>query len=108
MAITFSEIRVGFHGQGAGVGELTWGQMGILRATQRNRRNMNLIWPMPLPEGTPLAEIVAMLRFLVSRHPALRTRLRFVDGPSGEQASAAACGRIGRRALAHRRHRRRR
>jgi Condensation domain len=80
LAITFSEIRVGFHGKGAGTGELTWGQMGIWRATQRNRRNMNLVWPMPLPEGTPLAEIVAMLRFMVSRHPALRTRLRFADG----------------------------
>jgi len=85
LAITFSEIRVGFHGKGAGSGELTWGQMGIWRATQRNRRNMNLIWPMPLPDGTPLAEIVATLRFLVSRHPALRTRLRFVDGPSGNR-----------------------
>jgi len=85
LAITFSEIRVGFHGKGAGAGEMTWGQMGIWRATQRNRRNMNLIWPMPLSEGTPLAEIVAMLRFLVSRHPALRTRLRFVDGPSGNR-----------------------
>jgi hypothetical protein len=60
LAITFSEIRVGFRGKGAGAGELTWGQMGIWRATQRNRRNMNLIWPMPLPEETPLAEIVAM------------------------------------------------
>jgi Condensation domain len=85
LAITFSEIRVGFHGKGAGAGELTWGQMGIWRATRRNRRNMNLIWPMPLSADTPLTEIVAMLRFLVSRHPALRTRLRFVDGPSQDR-----------------------
>ncbi len=84
MAITFSEIPVAFHGKGAGAGELTWGQMGIWRATQRNRRNMNLIWPVPLPAGTTLAEIVARLRLMVSRHPALRTRLRFVDGPSGD------------------------
>jgi hypothetical protein len=81
----FSEIRVGFHGKGAGAGELTWGQMGIWRATQRNRRNMNLIWPVPLSGETPLTEIVAMLRFLVSRHPALRTRLRFADGHSGDR-----------------------
>jgi hypothetical protein len=85
LAITFSEIRVAFHGKGGGAAELTWGQTGIWRATQRNRRNMNLVWPMPLPEGTPLAEIVATLRFMVSRHPALRTRLRFADGPSGDR-----------------------
>jgi hypothetical protein len=38
---------------------------------------MNLVMPVPLPEGTPLEEMVAVLRFMVSRHPALRTRLRF-------------------------------
>ena len=85
MAITVTEIRVTFRGQGSGVGELTWGQLGILRASQRNGKTMNLVWPMPLSAGTPLAEIVAMLRFQVSRHPALRTRLRFADGPSGER-----------------------
>ena len=85
MATTSTEIRVTFHGQGSGAGELTWGQLGILRASQRNRKTMNLVWPLPLPAGTPLEEIVAMLRFLVSRHPALRTRLRYRDGPSGER-----------------------
>jgi hypothetical protein len=83
--ITLSEIRVGFHGEGAGAGELTWGQMGIWRASQRNGKTMNLVWPAPLPEGTRLAEIVAMLRFMVSRHPALRTRLWFSHGPSGDR-----------------------
>jgi hypothetical protein len=85
LAITLSEIRVAFHGDGAGAGELTWGQLGIWRATQRNRRNMNLVWPEPLPAGTTLAQIAARLGFMVSRHPALRTRLRFVDGPSGDR-----------------------
>jgi len=85
VAIALTEIRVRFDGQGSGEGELTWGQMGIWRASQRNGKTMNLVWPLPLPGGTPLAEIVAMLRFMVSRHPALRTRLHFVDGPSGER-----------------------
>lgn len=85
MAITFSEISVAFAGTGAGTGELTWGQMGIWRATQRNDRNMNLIWAEPLPEGTTLEQIADRLRFIVSRHPALRTRLRFVEGPSGDR-----------------------
>jgi hypothetical protein len=85
LAITLTEIRVAFHGQGSGAGELTWGQLGIWRASRRNGKTMNLVWPMPLPAGTSLTEIVAMLRFQVSRHPALRTRLCFADGPEGER-----------------------
>src|SRR5580658_8741280 len=97
LAIKLSEIIVGFHGEGAGTGELTWGQMGIWLATQRHDRTLNLTWPMPPPEGASLAEIVSMLRFMVSRHPALRTRLRFVAGPSGErhpQQVVAASGEV--------------
>jgi hypothetical protein len=85
MAITLSELRVKFRGEGAGAGELTWGQLGIWRTCQRTGRNMNIIVKTPLPDGAPLAETVGLLRFLVSRHPALRTRLRFADGPSGER-----------------------
>lgn len=84
MAITASEIRVPFQGHGAGAGELTWGQLGILRTTRRTGRTMNVVVTMPLPEGTPLSEMVAVLRFLVSRHPALRTRLIYPQAPSGQ------------------------
>jgi hypothetical protein len=85
VAITLSEIRVEFHGEGAGTGELTWGQMGIWRATLRNDRTINLAFLMPPPEGASLADVAGMLRFMVSRHPALRTRLRFTTGPSGDR-----------------------
>jgi hypothetical protein len=85
VAVTLSEIRVGFRGEGAGAGELTWGQMWIWQICQRTGRTMNITVKTPLPEGAPLAEMAGLLRFLVSRHPALRTRLRFVDGPSGER-----------------------
>lgn len=85
MAITLSEIRVRFEGHGAGVGELTWGQSGILRTTQRTGRTMNVVVTMPLPDATALTEMTAVLRFLVSRHPALRTRLSYNDAPSGER-----------------------
>jgi hypothetical protein len=85
LAITLSEIRVEFVGEGAGAGELTWGQMGIWRTCRRTGRTMNIIVKTPLPEGAPLTEMAGLLRFLVSRHPALRTRLRFADGPSGER-----------------------
>lgn len=86
MATTLTEIPVRFDGGGAGAGELTWGQMAIWRASQRNNRTMNFASSMPPPEGaSSVAAVAAMLRFMVSRHPALRTRLRFADGPSGDR-----------------------
>lgn len=85
MPITWSEIPVPFHGEGAGTADLTWGQLGILRTTERTGRTMNVVVKYPLPKDTPLAEMAALLGFMVSRHPALRTRLRFVDELSGER-----------------------
>lgn len=85
MSSTVSEIRVAFHGEGSGSGELTWGQRGIWNTMQRTGRTMNIGGVMPLPEGTPVEEIAAVLQFAVSRHQALRTRLWFDedDRPPG-------------------------
>jgi hypothetical protein len=97
LATTLSEIRVGFRGEGAGTGELTWGQMGIWRATLRNDRTINLAFPMPPPPGASAADVAGMLGFMVSRYPALRTRLRFAAGPSGDrhpQQVIAASGEV--------------
>jgi hypothetical protein len=97
VAVTLSEIPVDFRGEIAGVGELTWGQMGIWRRTRETGRTMNVVVIMPLPEGTALSTIAASVRFVVSRHPALRTRLRFVSEPSGQlrpQQVVAEAGRV--------------
>lgn len=83
MALTVSEIRVDFHGAGAGTAELTWGQMQVWRTVHETGRTMNIVTAAPLAEGTPLSEMVAFLRFMVSRHPALRSTLRNARGPSG-------------------------
>jgi hypothetical protein len=83
MAVAVSEIPVDFRGDGAGTAELTWGQLQIWRTACQTGRTMNIVTPVPLPEGTHLADMVALLRFILSRHPALRTRLRFAGGPSG-------------------------
>lgn len=85
MAATVTEIRVGFDADGAGTGELTWGQMGIWRTAQRTGRTMNIVLVMPLAQGSSLSEMAAVLRFIVTRHPALRTRLVFADGPSANR-----------------------
>ena len=84
MAVVVSEIPVPFEGSGSGVGELTWGQQNIWSRTLRTGRTMNLVVDMPLDEGVPVAELAGMLRFLVSRHPALRTLLRFAP-PAGRE-----------------------
>jgi Condensation domain len=80
-----SEIRVGFHGDGDGAAELTWGQLEIWLAMQRTGQAINLSVMSPLASGTSLTELAAMLAFLVSRHPVLRTRLRFPADPPGQQ-----------------------
>jgi hypothetical protein len=78
MGTATSRILVPFHGEGAGVGELTWGQQGIWLTMARTGRTMNIGGTMVLPEGNTVEDIVALLRFVVGRHQALRTRLRFL------------------------------
>jgi Condensation domain len=79
VAVSTSEIIVRFHGQGAGVGDLTWGQKGIWDTIQYTGRTMNIGGAMPLPPGTPLQEIETLLRYVVGRHQALRTKLLFTE-----------------------------
>ncbi len=51
---------------------------------QHTGRTMNIGGVMPLPEGTPVEEIAAVLQFAVSRHQALRTTLQVDnDRPPG-------------------------
>lgn len=83
MPTTTSEIRVAFRGGGGGTGELTWGQMRVWRTSRLTGRTMNLAVFMRMPAGTPLSEMADLLRFLVVRHPALRTRLEFGAGRTG-------------------------
>ena len=75
--VTVSEIPVDFHDEGAGTAGLTWGQLRIWRMARQTGRTMNLVSKESLPEGTPVEEIVGLTRFIMSRHPALRTRLSF-------------------------------
>ncbi|WP_433088171.1 condensation domain-containing protein [Dactylosporangium sp. CA-052675] len=79
---------VAFDGDGAGEGELSWGQQDIYRAMVRQESWIpNGAWG-PLPEGTTLAEIQQRLRYLMSRFPTARTRLRF--GPDGAARQVVA------------------
>ncbi|MEV6930708.1 condensation domain-containing protein [Dactylosporangium sp. NPDC051485] len=83
-------VVVAFAGDGAGEGELSWGQRDIWLAMLRQETWLpNGAWG-PLPPGTTVDDLTDRLRYLMSRFPTARTRLRF--GPAGEvrQVVAAA------------------
>jgi hypothetical protein len=83
-----SRIVVPFAGDGSGTEELTWGQRALWRSMQRTGRSLAMAGAQRLPAGTTIDLVVAGLRFVLSRHQALRTRLRF--GPDGRPLQALA------------------
>jgi hypothetical protein len=81
---------VHFAGEGSGVGELSWGQLEILGAMERHGAWLALSHVEPLPAGTTLEDVAEWLRYLMSRHQVLRTRLRFpADGPPSQAVHAS-------------------
>ncbi|MEV4508604.1 condensation domain-containing protein [Dactylosporangium sp. NPDC049525] len=81
---------VAFHGDGHGVEELTWGQRDVWDLMRRTGRTMNIGGTVPAAAGETVERIAALLRFLVSRHQALRTRLSQVDaGPPRQVVSGS-------------------
>jgi hypothetical protein len=72
-------VAVPFAAADSGVGELTWGQMEMWLAMTRMGW-LHLGGAKPLPPGTTVAEIAEELRYLMTRFPSMRTRLRFTAG----------------------------
>jgi hypothetical protein len=70
-------MMVPFHGDGAGVSELSWGQREIWAAIRTQQSWIPIGGVGPLPPGQDIDFFVAALGFMVSRHQSLRTRLRF-------------------------------
>ncbi|WP_173162362.1 condensation domain-containing protein [Phytohabitans suffuscus] len=74
-------IAVPFAGEGAGEGELSWGQQDIWGSMRRDRSWLPIGFARPVPPGTTVEGIADELRWCVSRYPSMRTRLRFAaDG----------------------------
>src|SRR5690349_110980 len=88
MSSMSERILVPFHGEGGGTGELTCRQYSLWVTIQRTGRTLNIGGTMPLPTGSSLRAMVTVLRFLVSRHQSLRTKLRIVDRPDACGAGA--------------------
>ncbi|HEX5401846.1 MAG TPA: condensation domain-containing protein [Pseudonocardiaceae bacterium] len=83
---------VPFQGVGAGVGELSWGQAEIWSAIVAQESSLHLGGVAEFPVPKSLDEIVAALSWMISRHPALRTRLRF--DPDGVRQVVGSDGEV--------------
>jgi condensation domain-containing protein len=87
------KVVVQFAGDGSGVAELSWGQQEIWDVMRGKDSSLPMGGARALPPGQTVADIAAGLRFIMSRHQALRTRLRF--GPDGQtQQVVHASGEI--------------
>jgi len=88
-------ISVPFHGEGAGVGELTWGQKHIWTAMRDSGSSLSMSAIRPLPEGARVDEFVDELRFFMSRFQPMRTRLVFPpDGGTLQEVYASGEARL--------------
>ena len=110
-----NRVIVQFEGDGSGVAELSWGQAVIWSVMQDKAGSLPMGGVRALPAGQTVADVAAGLSFILSRHQALRTRLRFDpdghtrqvvhasgeialevvdagDGDPGEIAAAVAAG----------------
>jgi hypothetical protein len=84
------QIVVPFEGDGCGVGELTWGQQEIWPVLRRERSSFSVGGWLALPPGRTVADVAADLRFVMSRHSSLRTRLRFAADGRPQQVAAGS------------------
>lgn len=84
------QMLIHFAGEGSGVAEMSWGQLEIWGAMQRQRTMMPLPLIEPLAPGTTLEDVAVWLRYLLSRHQAMRTRLEpQPDGPPRQVLSSS-------------------
>lgn len=86
-------ILVPFEGDGAGSGELAWGQLQVWQAMVEIDSSLGMGAVVPFPDGRTVEELAGVLRFWMSRYAALRTQLRFDPG-GGVTQVVAASGRI--------------
>jgi hypothetical protein len=77
-----NQVIVQFAGDGSGVFGLSWGQQEMWAVIQAVGDSLPLGGARELPPGQTVADVAAGLGFIMRRHQALRTTLRF--GP-GEQ-----------------------
>lgn len=70
-------VAVAFEAEDAGVEELTWGQWSIWEAMARHGSWLPMGGSKPLASGVSVDDVADELRYLMTRYPSMRTRLRF-------------------------------
>lgn len=79
------QIMVAFSGPGSGTDRLSWGQRVIWRSVAYQGASQYLGGVVAIPSGHTLDDMAECLRFVMSRHQSLRTRLRFDSGDEPSQ-----------------------
>lgn len=89
LPVPSERVPVAFAGDGSGSAPLTWGQAEIwLNMIQAGW--LSLGGTLPLQPGTTVDDIAEELRFMLSRFPSMRTRLRFDGGGLPSQVLSAS------------------
>lgn len=73
-------VDVAFSAPDAGVAEMTWGQFDMWRSMVGQNSWLPLGGSKRLEPGTRVEDVAEELRYLITRFPTLRTRLRFDAG----------------------------
>jgi len=84
-------IPVGFYGFDSGVEDVTWAQRTHWHNAEISGVTETAGGMMKLAEGTTVDDIVKLLRYLMSRHQALRTRI-FVDAQGNLKQEVVTSG----------------
>jgi Condensation domain len=73
-------VLVGFAAQDSGTAEMTWGQLDVWRVMVSLNSWLPLGGTTQVAPGTRVADVADDLRYLMTRCPSMRTRLRFDAG----------------------------
>jgi Condensation domain len=84
------KVAVAFEGAGSGEQQLTWAQNDVWQGMVTTGEAATVSGVHELPPTTTVEELADLLRFIQSRHQALRTRLRLdADGTPHQVCSAS-------------------
>lgn len=83
-------MLIQFEGEGSGIEELSWGQLTLYEAMDRQSTWLPIGATSPLPPGTTVEQVADRMRFWMSRYQTMRTRLRIAPDGRPQQVVASA------------------
>ena len=92
--VVADRVLVPFAGEGAGEGELAFGQLGLWQSIVESGRSKTVAYVAEADPGTTVAAVADVLGFMVSRHQALRTTLVLRGDGRPPRQRVAARGEI--------------